>query len=185
MDYAEFGRNFVARAITPGRLAGVIADIAGQRIEVGPLAAGPAGAATARAVGRVGQVGAGRLADDTFEATIPVDLDLTVRLAGRSHRYKATSTIPLRISVTLEAPMTLLLDVHTVRARDVQADVRWSGVAAGIIGQLGDIRREVARHIARYVNERAIASADLRRIDIGRMIDELWDSELRDRFLIP
>jgi hypothetical protein len=174
----------VARAITPERLAAVIADIAGDRVDVGPLPAGPGGAASARAVGRIGVIEARRVDDLVFEATIPVELALTVRLAGRPHRYEASVSVPLRITVALEAPVTLVLDVQKVRGREVRAVLRSSGVAAGIIGQLGDMRREVARQVAHYVNERATAATEPRRIDIGRMIDQVWDTDVKEQFLL-
>jgi hypothetical protein len=80
--------------------------------------------------------------------------------------------------------VTLVLDVQKVRGREVRAVLRSSGVAAGIIGQLGDMRREVARQVAHYVNERATAAIELRRIDIGRMIDQVWDTDVKEQFLL-
>src|SRR4051812_39816722 len=102
ISYAEFGARFVESAVTDERVAGAIAEIAGDDIEVGPMSAGPGGLARASASGRVGRV---VVAGDrgrepvTFTATLPVELDLRVDVAGASHRYRCD--VEVRLALTL------------------------------------------------------------------------------------
>ena len=41
MTYEEFGRRFFEIAVTEGRVAGAIGEIAGDEFQVGPIAQGP------------------------------------------------------------------------------------------------------------------------------------------------
>jgi len=42
--FDQFGHNFVREVVTADRVAATIAAVVGERIEVGPIAAGPADA---------------------------------------------------------------------------------------------------------------------------------------------
>ena len=47
ISFDQFGRNFMRHIVTTERVGAAIASVVGERIEVGPMAAGPRDAARA------------------------------------------------------------------------------------------------------------------------------------------
>lgn len=197
----QFALNLIRQTVTTERVATVIARIAGERIEVGPLHFGPAGAVSATGLGLIGAVqvtathgggGAGSGASGAgadlglgqigFEATIPGDLtiDLTAGSGGRIHRYEGTVVVPMTIGVELRAPARVVLAVAPLRPGDVIVRLRTTGMATFVLQTLGDADREVAAQVAKVVNERVDAVADLRQIDMATLLDRAWPAEMAD-----
>ncbi|MDQ1443484.1 MAG: hypothetical protein QOG97_3712 [Acidimicrobiaceae bacterium] len=204
----DFALNLIRGTVTTARVAAVMKRIAGERIEVGPLRFGPGGAVTATGVGLIGPiqvtpaVGAGFGSGPTgtnrstgptgstgttgtiaFDANIPGDLtiDLTAGSNGRRHRYDGTVVVPLHITVVFEAPAWVVLDVATLRANEVTVRLRTTGMATFVLQTVGDANGEVAAQVAAVVNERVLAVADLRRIDLAGLLDRAWDAEVEAR----
>jgi hypothetical protein len=157
ISYEEFGANFVAHVVTPQRVAATITRLAGDSISVGPMEAGPGGAASVSATGRVGPIrpqvvlNRERLA---FDAVIPVELDLDVRVALASHRYRGLVEVPLRLEVRAVPPVMLVIDVDQVRAEDVRVDLKADGIRARFLQRIGGVDEEVQAAVAQMVNER-------------------------------
>jgi hypothetical protein len=187
----EFAVNLIRGTITTDRVQAVMARIAGERIEVGPLRFGPGGAVTATGVGLIGPIqvrpafasGAGAGGAIAFDASIPGDLtiDLTAGSNGRRHRYEGTVLVPLHITVVFEAPAWVVLDVATLRPNEVTVRLRTTGITTFVLQTLGDANGEVATQVAAVVNERVGAVADLRRIDMAGLLDRAWDAEVEAR----
>jgi hypothetical protein len=188
----QFALNLIRQTVTTERVATVIARIAGDRIEVGPLRFGPGGAVAATGVGLIGSVqvtahhdagsGLAQLGQLGFEASIPGDLtiDLTAGSTGRIHRYEGSVVVPMRISIELEAPARVVLAVAPLRPGDVSVRLRTTGMATFVLQTLGDADREVAAQVAKVVNERVDAVADLRQIDMAALLDRAWPGEMAD-----
>lgn len=214
----QFALNLIRQTVTTERVAAVIARIAGERIEVGPLRFGPGGTVAATGVGLIGPVQVtaghglsgldrdlghlgqvdqlgqldhvgldhrgqlGQLGQLGFEATIPGDLtiDLTAGSGGRIHRYEGTVVVPMRIGVQLHDPARVVLAVASLRPGDVEVRLRTTGMATFVLQTLGDADREVAAQVAKVVNERVDAVADLRQIDLAALLDRAWPAEMAE-----
>jgi hypothetical protein len=179
----EFALNLIRSTITTERVAAVMARIAGERIEVGPLRFGPGGTVAATGVGLIGPIQVTPQGTLGFEAHIPGDLtiNLTVGSGGTNHRYEGEVVVPLRITVVLEPPTWVVLDVEPLRREDVTVRLETSGVATFVLQTIGDADGEVAAQVAAVVNQRVEAVADLRRIDLAALLDRAWDTELEAR----
>jgi hypothetical protein len=181
----QFAVNLLRSTVTTGRVAAVIARIAGERIEVGPLRFGPGGAVTARGVGLIGAIDVAPAPARVlgFDATIPGDLtiDLAAGSGGRNHRYQGSVIVPLQIQVVLVEPASVVLDVAALAADEVTVKLQTAGVATFVLQTLGDADREVAAQVAKVVNERVAEVADLRHIDLVQLLDGAWDSALDAR----
>jgi len=179
IPYAEFGPRFVDQAVTDERVAGAIAEIAGDTVEVGPLSAGPGGLARARARGRIGppRVDADRSREPiTFAASLPVDLDLGVEVAGASHRYECKVGVHLSLALHTAVPLAFVVDVAPVGMDDVTASVEATGVRARVLRRIGNLDEEVRRQVADFVNERVASEAAqrVRVIELLPLIDRAW-----------
>jgi len=183
----QFVTNLIRQTVTTDRVASVMARIAGERIEVGPLRFGPGGAVAAQGVGLIGAIEVtpamgGALG---FNAVVPGDLtiDLTAGSAGRRHRYEGSVSVRLHIRVLLQPPAAVLLEVTPLQPSDVSVQLQTSGVATFVLQTLGDADREVAAQVATVVNERVAAVADLRRVNLAALLDRAWDDEFGARLL--
>jgi hypothetical protein len=181
ISYEQFGVNFVTMAVTDERLADALAAVAGEIIQVGPLTVGPANAATVDAEGRIGAPVIERREGTplSFRAVLPVDLSLDVKVAGVNHHYDARLSVPLQLTVHTAEPITLVIDVARVSSRDVEVQLKATGVRAKVLSRLGSVEDEIRRHVARFVRERVDSPAGerARRIEILPMIDRAWRPE--------
>lgn len=91
MSYEQFGVNFVRHAVTAERIAASIAEQSGDRVDVGPIPAGPGGIATATSTGRIGDITVTPEPGDLlrFRAVLPIQLDHEVKLGPVAKRYDA------------------------------------------------------------------------------------------------
>jgi hypothetical protein len=112
-----------------------------------------------------------------FDATIPIDLQLDVRVAGANHRYNGDVKVSLRLSVRAVAPLSLVIDVDDVRAEDVEVSLKAEGVRAKFLQRLGGMDEEVRRAVATIVGERLESpeAREVRELHILDFVDEAWD----------
>ena len=180
ITFEELGINFVTNVVTPERVAETIAHVAGDEVRVGPMHAGPGGAATVTAVGRVGKVTAVhafRGAPLSFDAEIPIDVSLDVRVAGASHKYSGHLTVPLHITLRAIAPVTLRFDIDAVHPEEVGVELSAEGLRAKVLQRLGDMDDEVRRAVASTVTARLGSPEALavREIDILQRVTDVWE----------
>jgi hypothetical protein len=181
IPYEQFGVNFVKLAVTDERLGDALAAVAGDEIQVGPLAVGPANAATVDAKGRVGtpEIERQEGVPLAFTAVLPVELALDVKVAGVNHHYDARLSVPLELTVMTEEPITLVIDVARVSSRDIEVQLKATGMRAKVLSRLGNVEDEIRRQVAKFVRERVDSPAGerARRIEILPMIDRAWRPE--------
>lgn len=181
ISYETFGANFVRYAVTPERIATSMTRVAGDSVDVGPMAAGPGGIATVTATGRIGviDVRPDPAPGDQlrFTATLPIDLDLEVKLGPVGNRYSGEVKVPLAMTVRAAAPLTLVIDITPVTPRDVVVDLRSLSVGGDVIQRVGNMDAEVQAQVAKVVNERVNSdrAMETRVIDVAALVDESWE----------
>lgn len=178
ISYEKFGVNFVRHAVTAERVAASLTEMAGDRVEVGPTAAGPGNIASATATGRIGAV---RVTPDPgelvrFMAVLPIDLDLDVRLGPVSNRFTADVEVPLALTVRTAEPLTLVIDINNVTPSDVRVTLRSTSVGGDVLQRVGNMEAEVQTEVARTVNARLISKEArvARIIDVAALVEKSW-----------
>jgi hypothetical protein len=181
ISYEQFGLNFLEHAVTAERIGGALAAVAGDVIRVGPMAVGPASAATVDAEGRIGAPAIERQDTSplTFAAVLPVELSLDVKVAGVNHHYDARLRVPLRLTIRTAEPITLVIDVARVSSRDIDVRLHADGMRAKVLSRLGNVEEEIRRQVARFVRERVDSpqGEQARRVEILPLIDRAWTPE--------
>ena len=183
IPFDQFGRNFMREVVTAERVAATIAMVVGERIEVGPMAAGPRDAARATLRGRLVDVDVS-LADGAspegeamrFTALVRLDCTLVVKAPVLDKRYRGTLTIPLLLEVRAATPLRLVIDVEPPSPPDIGVELASGDRSGRLIQVLGNIDDEV-RHRAAAEVARRVESPEARRkreIDILGMVDEVW-----------
>ena len=87
VSYQDFGAVFIDEAVTAARIEHAVRDVAGDRVDVGPIKVGPGDAASVVAKGAIGAPTARPLEPEEdgtrrFAVDIPVELHLSVKVAG-------------------------------------------------------------------------------------------------------
>ncbi len=179
VTYAEFGENFVVATVSPERVSSAIRRIAGDTVELGPLRAGPGGAATVRAKGTIGEPRTEELDTDllSFSVRLPVELHLDVRV-GTSTAFDATGEIELHLTVLTLDPPALMIEVDPVEPSHVHFEIRSKGFQARVLERAGDVEGELRRQVAAFVNQQ-VASPDARRyacVELMPLIESAWET---------
>jgi hypothetical protein len=180
MTYEQFGAAFVSEAVTPARISSVIRGLAGDVVRVGPMAAGPGGIASASASGAVGEPSVEKTGDDplAYAVTLPVDLKVTVVVAGTQHRYTAKATVRIGIVVHLEEPLSICIEPTAPTRRDVTVNVHAQGLPAKVLGRVGDIDNEMRREIATYVKTRIESDgSEFSNVDLRPLMATAWPAD--------
>lgn len=180
VSYADFGREFFATAVTTERLLGAVDVLAGQPIEFGPTGVGPGRLVKVIARGSIGAATGKRLAGDdvSYRVTLPVALEFEVDLGLETHRFKAELKVPLVLTARAVAGLQVYLDVTPPTGRDVQVKLQAQGLRASVLqrvaGVEGEVRRFVAKYVARELDKPHIRDARL--VDVAGAIDAAWAS---------
>jgi hypothetical protein len=182
LSHADFARQVLAAAAPPERVAAVIAQVLGDKFEIGPLHVGPAGIATATVVGTAGFVDATTCLDDGWDVNVavPVSLSVWVRLAGKPARYRIALRVRTRFRLVLEQPCTVVVDFEDVRREHIDATVNPHGMPSRLIGWVGKINTQVGDQVVAYFNH-LIASPEvfeLCHIDVQELLRRAWASGL-------
>ena len=184
VSYQDFGAALIDGVVTPARIENAVAEVAGDRVEVGPLGVGPGDAASVMAKGDIGAPAAAPAAPEgdgtrRFVVTIPVELRLSVKVAGTLHRFESTVRLRLHLSVrTATEPLSIVIDIPAPTTEDMDVDVRASGLTARVLGRLGNIdakiRKEVVGFIAKRLGAPDAQAATI--INVGDTVESMWKS---------
>ena len=176
--YEEFGELFFRAAVTPERILGAVDGIAGEPIDFGPMGVGPGRIAQVTAKGQIGEATATERpgAPITYELVIPVDLDFTINLQVEKERFHASVEVPLIVTAHATTDMQIVVDVTPPNPDQLKLDLAADGLRAGLLGRIanvdGELRRFVAKYVARELEKPHIVAT--RNIDVGVSIDVAW-----------
>lgn len=184
VSYQDFGAAFVDEAVSLARIEQAVTAVAGDRVEVGPIGVGPGDAASVVAKGTVGMATAKAAQPDAdgtrrFVVSIPVELHLSVKVAGTVHRFEASVVARLRLAArTARDPLALVIDITPPEVFDMEVTVRSSGMAARVLGRLGNVDGKIRKEVVGFITER-LNAPDAKAatvIDIATHIEAVWKS---------
>ncbi len=176
--YEEFGELFFRAAITPERILGAVDGIAGEPIDFGPMGVGPGRIARVTAKGQIGEATATEVPGIpiTHQLVVPVSLDFTVDLQVEKERFHAEVEVPLTVTAHATRDLRIVVDVTPPNPDELKLDLAAEGMRAGLLKRVanidGELRRFVAKYVARELEKPHIAST--REIDVGVSIDVAW-----------
>jgi hypothetical protein len=179
IEYATWGELFFERAVTVERVLAGVNVMADRPIEVGPLGVGPGRLAKVHAHGRIGtatgqRVGALPL---RFAVDVPVTLQFVLDLGMDKQRFDAEISVPLLLTVHGRADLAIEVEVTPPRTEEVVVRLKAQGLRASLTqaaaGVEGELRRFVARYVAKEVQKPQITAA--RVIDVAAAIDKAAD----------
>lgn len=178
VSYEQWGADFFAEAVSGERILGAVNNLAGQPIDFGPMGVGPGRIAKVRAFGAIGAATAERVEgpEITYRVELPVELTFELNLQVETHTFHAELLVPLVLRARAVSGVRVLIDVTPPRSSEVQVRVQAEGIRASIMQRVanveGELRRFVARYVAREVSKPHVEAARL--IDVAAAIDRAW-----------
>ena len=174
-SYEDFGRDFFEHAVTVERVEKAMANLTGNAVDFGPREAGPAGLATIQAEGSIREPSVTRREGELIEFAlmIPIDLDLTVRLAAHDHRFDIQVRAHLKLTARAKQPLHIFIDIPSPTENDIDVEVNAQGLRASVLDVVADIEGELKHQVAKYVAKQ-IETPDIRRmrdIDVRKRLE--------------
>ncbi len=178
----QFAARLLHAAVTPRRLADLVADVIGEEIRFGPVAVGPGGIASAAGRGRRGEVTAYRVGSEPgmLSVRIPLSVGVTVRLPMRLIRFQAQTVVQLHLRVIPCEPLAVTIAISDPCADDILLRLSMSPLTRMLLGAVGDVESMLVRYICEYVRD-TVDSPQARRythIDLAELIDRAWDNDM-------
>ena len=175
LSYEQFGREFFERAVTEDRVRQAARGLAGRPIDFGPIGVGPVGLVKVSARGSVGEPTTARR-DSEFVAyalVLPVTLALLIDFGLEKSRFNAVVTVTLNLTARPAGPLQVVIDIEEPTRRNVDIQMQADGLRASVLQLVApiesEVRKSVARYVAKQLSRPEIASARL--IDVGAVLD--------------
>lgn len=153
IDYGAWGRAFFDTVVTADRVVAGVNVMADRPIDVGPLGVGPGRLVKVRATGRIGTATGHRVAGEPlrFDVRLPVSLTFVLGLGVDRQRFEADIEVPLLITARAREDLAVVLEVAPPGADEVAVHLRAGSRRASLTNRAADVEGELRRFVARYV----------------------------------
>jgi hypothetical protein len=179
IGYDEFGMRFMDLVLHRDRVMESVNRVLGEDFHLGPIGAGPGRkVAKVTADGTFGKAYGEALPDVVgYEVNLPVSVTFHLDLGVDTMRFDAEVLLPLRLTMDLVEPLTILWHITPPHADDVaidvQSDNRRAAVLQKVTGLDGELRRFIVRFVERELDKPHVRKA--MRIDLVTLIDNAWE----------
>jgi hypothetical protein len=179
IGYDEFGMRFMNLVLHRERVMQSINRVLGDDFQLGPIGAGPGRkVAKVTASGTFGKAYGEALTDAVgYLVNVPVHVTFDLDLQVDMMRFEADVLLPLRLTMELVEPLTILWHITSPHpddvVMDVQSDSRRSAVLQKVTGLDGELRRFIVRFVDRELEKPHVRKA--MHIDLVRLIDNAWE----------
>ncbi|MFL6158911.1 MAG: hypothetical protein ACJ72D_22710 [Marmoricola sp.] len=179
IGYDEFGMRFMNLVLHRDRVMESINRVLGDEFSLGPIGAGPGRkVAKVTANGTFGKAYGEALPDVVgYEVNLPVQVAFHLDLGIDMHRFNAEVVLPLRLTMELVEPLTILWHITPPHPDSVVmkigSDSRRAAVLQKVAGLDGELRRFIVRFVDRELEKPHVRKA--MRIDLVTLIDNAWE----------
>jgi hypothetical protein len=179
IGYDEFGMRFMDLVLHRDRVMESVNRVLGEQIQLGPIGAGPGRkVAKVTATGTFGKAYGEALPDVVgYHVNLPVQVAFHLDLGVDMLRFDADVLLPLRLTMELVEPLTILWHITPPDPADVtisvQSDNRRAAVLQKLTGLDGELRRFIVRFVERELEKPHVRKA--MRIDLVTLIDNAWE----------
>jgi len=179
LGYDEFGMRFMNLVLHRDRVMESINRVLGEDFQLGPIGAGPGRkVAKVTANGTFGTAYGEALPDVVgYEVNLPVNVAFHLDLGVDMLRFNAEVLLPLRLTMELVEPLTILWHITPPHpdavVMTVASDSRRATVLQKLTGLDGELRRFIVRFVDRELEKPHVRKA--MRIDLVTLIDNAWE----------
>ncbi len=179
IGYDEFGMRFMNLVLHQDRVMESINRVLGEEFQLGPIGAGPGRkVAKVTASGTFGAATGEALPDVVgYLVNLPVHVAFHLDLGVDMLRFDAEVVLPLRLTMELVEPLTILWHITPPDPEDVvmtiASDSRRATVLQKVTGLEGELRRFIVRFVDRELEKPHVRKA--MKIDLVTLIDNAWE----------
>lgn len=179
LPHEGFGSSFLRMALTPDRVCEAVDRVLGDRLELGPMGAGPGrvlAKITAKALfgATYGEAIDGE--DFAYRLQVPADVDVDLDLAVDKLHFIAQVLVPLEIRVTLDEPLTLVWTVTPPSPDQVTLNISTETRRAALLLKVANLDDELRAFVVRVVEKEMLKPHIVRatRIDLNEVVNGVW-----------
>ena len=179
IGYDEFGMRFMNLVLHRDRVMQSVNRVLGESFALGPIGAGPGRkVAKVTASGTFGAAYGEALTDVVgYLVNLPVSVTFDLDVGVDVMRFEAEVLLPLRLTMELVEPLTILWHIAPPLPDEVEIDVQTDNRRSAVVQRLTGLDAELRRFIVRFV-ERELEKPHVRkamRIDVVTLIDNAWE----------
>ena len=179
LPHEEFGGNFLRMALTVDRVSEAVDRVLGDRLELGPMGAGPGrvlAKITAKALfgASYGEAIAGE--DFAYRIHVPASVDVDLDLAVDRLHFIADVVVPIEVRVTLDGPLTLVWTITPPSRDEVVLNISTATRRAAMLLKVANLDDELRAFVVRIAEKEMQKPHVLRatRIDLSEVVNGVW-----------
>lgn len=178
-SYQRFGVHWIRRILNKERILRTIDDVLGEKIELGPIGAGPGRAfASVSIVGLFHPTSGEEVPAEllTYAVSLPISVVFDLDLPLDTLTFNAEVVVPLVVVVHTEEPVRLRLEILVPSEEQIelqlQTDTRRGRTLQRIAGLEAELRRFLIRVLTTELDKPYVQRAT--RLDMEKLIDQAW-----------
>jgi hypothetical protein len=178
-SYQRFGVNWIRRVLNKDRVLGTVDDVLGEKIELGPIGAGPGRAfASVSIVGQFHPTSGEEVPAEllTYAVKLPISVVFDLDLPLDRLTFNAEVVVPLVIVVHTEEPVRLRLEIRVPTEDQIelqlQTDTRRGRTLQKVAGLEAELRRFLIKVLTTELNKPYVQRAT--HLDMEQLIDQAW-----------
>ncbi|KAA1415454.1 hypothetical protein F0U44_20925 [Nocardioides humilatus] len=179
ISYEQFGFEYIRRVLHKDRILGLINELLGPTIQLGPIGAGPGRkAATVSALGTFrpckGEEIPGPLL--SYRVYLPISVVFDIDMRVDKHRFTADVVVPIVLTVHTVAPLRIRIDITVPNDDEVALTLQSDTRRGAVLQKLARLEPELRRFLVKVVRTE-LSKPYVRRatdFDMADLIDEAW-----------
>ncbi|MFC5730322.1 MULTISPECIES: hypothetical protein [Nocardioides] len=186
-SYQRFGVNWIRRVLDRERVLRTIDDVLGEKIELGPIGAGPGRAfASVSILGQFHPTSGEEVPAEllTYAVNLPISVVFDLALPLDTLTFSAEVLVPLVVVVHTEEPVCLRLEIRVPTEDQIElhlhTDTRRGRTLQRIAGLESELRRFLIKVLTTELDKPYVKRATF--LDMEQLIDHAWPA-LSSQFL--
>lgn len=180
ISYEAFGVEYIRRILHKKRVLQLVNQVLGDRIELGPIGAGPGRSfATVSVVGTYRQTKGELIPGDVlaYRVYLPISVVFDLDMRVDRHRFNADVVVPLVLSARIESPLTICIDIATPSEDDVALTLHTPTRRGTVLQKLTGLESELKRFLVKVVRTELDKPYVQRatHLDMEALVDGAWD----------
>lgn len=180
ISYAQFGDNWIRRVLNLERVLRTVEDVLGDRIELGPIGAGPGRAfASVSILGKYRPTSGHEVLGEellTYAIDLPISVEFDLELPLDKLRFNAEVVVPLVLVVHTESLVRLRMELRRPTEDQIQLQLQTDTRRGTMLQKVANLDAELRRFLLRVLDIE-LSKPYVQRamnLDMEELIDAAW-----------
>lgn len=180
ISYAQFGDSWIRRILHLERILRTVEDVLGDRIELGPIGAGPGRAfASVSVLGKYRPTSGHEVLGEellTYAIDLPISVEFDLELPLDKLRFNAEVVVPLLLVVHTESLVRLRMEIRRPTEDQIQLQLQTDTRRGTMLQKIANLDAELRRFLLRVLDIE-LSKPYVQRamnLDMEELIDASW-----------